>query len=273
VQLTALQKRLASAGVLLPAIIAVVVVGHPAFGIVIAVCVAIMIWEWVNVCAGKNIALRAGTIGAALAAAIILAKTLGAIDTIGALALMTAGSIALAALALPKDKEQAAWLGAGMVYVLLPALALMALREDRAQGTGLVLWVLGLTVAADTMAYVAGRSIGGPKLAPRISPNKTWAGLGGAVLGAGAAGAVASPWLSPGNLWELTILSAVLGIVEQVGDLVESAFKRHFGVKDSGRIIPGHGGVLDRVDGLLAVAVAVAAINELGGAQFLHGGQ
>jgi phosphatidate cytidylyltransferase len=157
-------------------------------------------------------------------------------------------------------KGTAPWRLAGAIYVGLPALALLLLRALPGNGMELVLWVLGLTVAADTLAYVAGRGIGGPKLAPRISPNKTWAGLAGAIAGAALMGALASTWLGAGGLWKLTFGAAALGVVEQAGDLVESAFKRHFGVKDSSGIIPGHGGVLDRVDGLLAVGLAVAAI-------------
>ncbi len=108
-------------------------------------------------------------------------------------------------------------------------------------------------------------SIGGPKLAPRISPNKTWAGLLGGVAAGMVVGLVAALWLGAPSVWPLVLASALLGIVEQAGDLMESGFKRYFGVKDSGHLIPGHGGFLDRVDGLLAVALAVALAQSLGG--------
>ena len=125
-------------------------------------------------------------------------------------------------------------------------------------------------VAADTGGYMVGRTVGGPKLAPRISPNKTWAGLGGAVARRGPGRVyVRHLSLNHTNVWMLTLISAVLGLFEQAGDLVESAFKRHFGVKDTSQIIPGHGGVLDRVDGLLAVAVAVLVINLWAGGSVL----
>jgi len=157
----------------------------------------------------------------------------------------------------------------GVVYVATPAAALVAIRAEPIYGTASLVWIVALVAAADTGGYVAGRSIGGPKLAPRISPNKTWAGLGGAVAGAAIVGLLTAFVLNHTNVWMLTLMSAVLGLFEQGGDLVESAFKRHFGVKDTSQIIPGHGGVLDRVDGLLAVAVAVVVANEWTGGSVL----
>jgi phosphatidate cytidylyltransferase len=126
-----------------------------------------------------------------------------------------------------------------------------------------------MVVAADTGGYLVGRTVGGPKLAPRISPNKTWSGLAGAVTGTILVGLLTGFMLNHTNVLMLTLLSAGLGVVEQAGDLVESAFKRHFGVKDTSQVIPGHGGVLDRVDGLLAVAVAVVIMNEWAGGSVL----
>ena len=117
----------------------------------------------------------------------------------------------------------------------------------------LVFWLMLVTWATDIFAYFAGRAIGGPKLAPRISPNKTWAGLIGGMAGAAVVGAVAA-WL-----FELdpifTFAGALMGLVAQLGDLYESRVKRRLGVKDSGTILPGHGGVLDRLDGLLPVVL------------------
>jgi phosphatidate cytidylyltransferase len=131
------------------------------------------------------------------------------------------------------------------------------------------IWIVALVVAADTGAYVAGRSIGGPKLAPRISPNKTWAGLAGAIVSAGIIGGLTAVIIGRPSVLPLILVSGLLAVIEQGGDLFESFFKRHFGVKDSGRIIPGHGGVLDRVDGLLAVILAVAGLElALGGGIF-----
>jgi phosphatidate cytidylyltransferase len=155
----------------------------------------------------------------------------------------------------------APWFTIGMIYVVFPCTSIIWLREDPTVGVQQIAWIVALVIAADTGAYIAGRSIGGPKLAPRISPNKTWAGLGGAVVSAAIVGAITATVLARPNIMPLVAVSAALAIVEQAGDLAESAFKRHFGVKDASNIIPGHGGALDRVDGLIAVAAAVAGLN------------
>jgi phosphatidate cytidylyltransferase len=167
------------------------------------------------------------------------------------------------------NRPKALWFMAGVPYVALPAAALVLIRVDPDHGRAALFWIVALVVAADTGGYLVGRTVGGPKLAPRISPNKTWSGLGGAVAGAALAGLCTAFILNHTNVLVLTLISAVIGLLEQGGDLVESAFKRHFGVKDTSQIIPGHGGVLDRVDGLLAVAVAVLVISLLAGGSVL----
>jgi phosphatidate cytidylyltransferase len=154
------------------------------------------------------------------------------------------------------------WQVAGFVYALIPALALLWIRErfriDTAPlGLELLLWVFVTTWSVDIGAYFAGRSIGGPRLAPSISPNKTWAGL----IGGMAAAAVL------GGLWVwllqlptvLIVLAAPFAAAAQGGDLFESWLKRRGGVKDSGSWLPGHGGALDRLDGLVVVATLTAA--------------
>jgi phosphatidate cytidylyltransferase len=161
------------------------------------------------------------------------------------------------------------WYALGLVYVFVPCAALIWLRADPNVGLQQIFWIVALVIFADTGAYIAGRSIGGPKLAPRVSPNKTWAGLGGAVVSAAIVGAITAMLMDLPSVAILTAISAGLAVIEQIGDLAESAFKRHFGVKDASNIIPGHGGALDRVDGLIAVAAAVAGINHLIGSSVL----
>jgi len=141
--------------------------------------------------------------------------------------------------------------GWGFAYVAIPAFALLVLSWAY---NGLVFWVMGVTWATDIFAYFAGRSIGGPKLAPRVSPNKTWAGLIGGMIGAGLVGWGVALLFDLGMpfVW----IGAPMAIVAQGGDLYESWVKRRAGVKDSGAILPGHGGVLDRLDGLLPVSLA-----------------
>jgi phosphatidate cytidylyltransferase len=148
-------------------------------------------------------------------------------------------------------------LGAGLLYVGWPAVALVYLREQP-QGLGLALWTLAVVWSTDIGAYFSGRSIGGPKLSPALSPNKTWAGLAGGVVAALAVGyGIALALALPRAL---LLLGAPMAVLAQMGDLFESWLKRRAKVKDSGRILPGHGGVLDRLDGLVPVAVMMALL-------------
>jgi len=158
-----------------------------------------------------------------------------------------------------------AWLALGMVYIFLSCWALWRLRLDPEWGRVTVFWLLAIVWGADTGGYVFGRLFGGAKLAPAISPNKTWAGfLGGALISVlGGWGIVSLALVSqdPKIGWSLIAFSAALSGVSQLGDLFESWIKRKFGVKDSGALIPGHGGLFDRVDGLVAAAIVVALMN------------
>jgi phosphatidate cytidylyltransferase len=163
-----------------------------------------------------------------------------------------------------QDGGKALWRYIGVLYAALPVLALVVLRNDQHFGLLAIIFLMLIVWAADIFAYFAGRIIGGPKLAPRLSPKKTWAGLFGAVAGAMAlaflvsrSGLDVAQQLKP---LPLMVLAGVLAIVEQAGDIFESAFKRHYGVKDSGTLIPGHGGVMDRLDGLIFVAVTALLI-------------
>lgn len=148
------------------------------------------------------------------------------------------------------------WVVAGFLYALLPALALLWLRDRAPQGLELVFWVFIVTWTTDIGAYFAGRAIGGPKLAPSISPNKTWAGLAGGMISAALAGWAWTEYaMLPSSLiW----LAPAFAAAAQGGDLFESWLKRRAGAKDSGSILPGHGGILDRLDGLVVVAVLTA---------------
>jgi phosphatidate cytidylyltransferase len=155
------------------------------------------------------------------------------------------------------------WKFYGFIYCLLPAISLLWIRE-RAEyqgiGTGfdLLIWVFLVTWATDIGAYFAGRAIGGPKLAPSISPNKTIAGLVGGVT---SAALLAGAWAVYMDLPSLLLwLAAPFAVAAQIGDLFESGLKRRAGVKDSGTWLPGHGGLLDRLDGLVPVAVLAAAL-------------
>ena len=154
------------------------------------------------------------------------------------------------------DGWSAGWMVGGFLYALVPALALLWIRDRAPQGLELIYWVFIVTWTTDIGAYFAGRAIGGPKLAPTISPNKTIAGLVGGMFSAGLAGWawVQYVMLPLSLLW----LAPLFAAAAQGGDLFESWLKRRSNVKDSGGILPGHGGVLDRLDGLVVVATLTA---------------
>ncbi|MBY0581730.1 MAG: phosphatidate cytidylyltransferase [Sphingomonas sp.] len=145
--------------------------------------------------------------------------------------------------------------GWGVLYVSLPVMGLLLIRNQH-DGVILTFWALALVWACDIGAYFAGRAIGGPKLAPAVSPNKTWAGLIGGVGAAAIFGGVMHHYA--GLPWRLTLATPVLAVLAQSGDLFESWMKRRAGVKDSGNLLPGHGGLLDRLDGLAPVAPTAA---------------
>jgi phosphatidate cytidylyltransferase len=154
------------------------------------------------------------------------------------------------------------WQVGGFFYALLPAIALLWIRERDAQGLLLILWVFIVTWSTDIGAYFVGRAIGKKKLAPSISPGKTVAGFWG---GVGIAALVAGLWTATNDLPRLLFVLAVpFAMAAQGGDLFESWIKRRSGVKDSGAILPGHGGVLDRLDGLVPVAVLTAVAQMAG---------
>jgi len=151
------------------------------------------------------------------------------------------------------------------LYGLSALVALLWLRHQPDSGRETILWVLACIWATDIGAYFVGRTAGGAKLAPRISPGKTWSGLIGGMAWAAVASAAVGYAFGLGETVHLAIAGAALAIVGQAGDLLESAAKRRAGVKDSGRLIPGHGGLLDRIDGLMAVLVAVAIARLIAG--------
>ena len=150
-------------------------------------------------------------------------------------------------------------LGAGYVYILLACSAMLWLRIKAEDGLLLTLLAFAMVWATDICAYFSGKTIGGPKLAPKISPNKTWAGLIGGMIGAGLVAIVFGmdkyqiDLFAEWSVLCLAVLGAVFAVIGQVGDFMISGVKRHYGVKDTGSIIPGHGGILDRIDALLLV--------------------
>ncbi len=248
-----LGRRVLSAAVLAPLALAAVWFGGLAFLALILLAAVLLAWEWNGMSGGGVWTLAVHGIAAVAAVALIYWGLAG-----WSLLAVAGGAVAAGIVGLV-TRSGPAWPSLGVVYLTLPCIALVWLRADPAIGRETILWLLAVVWATDIGAYFAGRGIGGPKLAPRFSPNKTWSGLLGGAMAAGLASAVVASVAGLGGVLALALVGAILAVVSQVGDLTESGFKRHFGVKDSSHLIPGHGGVMDRVDGLL-FAVPIYAL-------------
>lgn len=245
--------RVATSVVIAPVAIAAVYFGFPVFQLFVGLMAAAVIWEFVHI-VGK-----AGFPPRAVLALWTTFAAIGLAATNMPLALVVIFVVWLILLFTDErgNRARLSSTQTALLYAGLPAVCLVAVRE--VGGAETVFWVLVVVWATDIGAYFAGRLIGGPKLAPAISPNKTWSGaLGGSLAAILSAVALASALGISSSL--LSVLLALgLSIVSQIGDLAESRFKRVHGVKDSGTWMPGHGGVMDRVDGLWA-ATPLAAL-------------
>jgi phosphatidate cytidylyltransferase len=251
--------RAASAAILVPFVLLDVWAGGGWFRLMVALLAVLMAFEWTAIVHRGSPTQFALHAAAAIAGAVIPEDS-GIMTAILAIVILT---LLGAAAARFEETPLTLWSLSGIPYAGLSAAALVVLREGGALGIWAVLWVMAIVWSADTFAYFAGRLIGGPKLAPVISPKKTWAGLGGAMAGAAMASLIFTALAGIGNSTSLALMALAFALVEQAGDLFKSAMKRRYGVKDTGHVIPGHGGVIDRVDGLVAVAMAAAALGSL----------
>lgn len=253
--LGSLALRAISALAMAPVAVGAILLGPPYFDLLVALGCGVLAWEWNRLCGGG----RADGPGWALLGvllAVVGAASQGAFAVAGALALLGAAAVYGAAAA--AGRPTPLWHAGGVLYLALPSLALLWLRSET--GAYAVLWLFLVVWATDIGAYAAGRLLGGPRLAPRLSPNKTWAGVAGGFVAAAVTGSVLGPSLGVSSRGLVGALSAFVSLAAQLGDLAESAVKRHFKVKDMSGLIPGHGGLFDRVDGLLAAAPAVALV-------------
>ena len=225
--------------------------GPVPFAVLVVVVALLLSWEWGRLVHGREHDIVIAVHVAAAGAAAILA-TIGFVG-LGLLALPI-GAILAMLLSLGRNSVFSAL---GVFYAGLPAVALIWLRSDPALGLLAVVFVIVIVVVSDTAGFMGGRLLGGPKLWPTLSPNKTWTGFVAAVAASAVVGALFWFALTEGSAVRLAAAGAMLSLVAQVGDLAESAIKRRFGAKDSSSLIPGHGGVMDRVDGLVAAATAV----------------
>jgi phosphatidate cytidylyltransferase len=261
---TNLGLRIASAGVLVPAVIAAVMVELDwPFLLLVSIGVAVLAIEW-----GGMSAPRAPVrVSAAVTVAVLAPLFLSHLDhPVWAWAAMMVGALASALVArgVAERPVDAAF---GVIYLAPAAICLAWLRGTN-QGAWWTLMLLLVTWAADIGAFAIGSTLKGPKLWPRFSPNKTWSGFIGGLICAAATGTLMTALSAFRlNLWAAALIGLVVGLATMGGDLWESALKRRFGVKDSGDLIPGHGGLLDRVDGLMFAVVAMSAArlaNQLG---------
>jgi phosphatidate cytidylyltransferase len=246
-----LMMRVVAALVLAPAAIAIAYVGGWLWTALVTLVAIGLYVEWLTVVGGarQRRVVASGVIALAVAG---LCLALGRIEA--SLAVLVVGLAAVALL----SPERRRWNAAGFGYAAAAEVASVLVRLDHEWGFAALILVLLVVWVTDIGGYFAGRGIGGPKLWPRVSPKKTWAGaIGGFAASLVVAAGFAAFGL--GKTGPVLLLGAVLSIASQLGDLFESAVKRRFGVKDSSHIIPGHGGLLDRLDGFIA-AIVLAAI-------------
>lgn len=231
--------------------------GWPYFDILLVFAAALLAWEWFRLVLATE-ALRAN--GLAFLGGVSAGVVVAALAPVW----LAIAAVVVATCVVFVASGRNRWLAAGVPYLALPCISLLWLRHHMDGGLATVFWLLAVVWASDIGAYFSGRLIGGPKLAPAVSPNKTWAGFAGGAVAAALAGAISVAIDGRGAVWPIVVVSVMVGICAQGGDLLESWMKRHFGVKDTSRLIPGHGGVLDRVDGLMTAAVLLALIAALG---------
>jgi len=248
--------RIVSAAVLAPVAVGAVWLGGAYLAVVALAAAAVMGWEWGRMTQGG----RFGLPGAVVVGSEVVGVGAAALEHPGigvALVLAGAGVAALASVAIAAGSR--IWLALGALWIGLPSIALVWIASDPQFGRVTILWLLALVWAIDSAAFVVGKLVGGPALAPRWSPKKTWSGALGGAAAAALVGAMCAKILDVSASYTVVLVSLGLSVVEQMGDLAESAAKRRFGVKDASALIPGHGGFLDRLDGMLAV-LAVTAI-------------
>ncbi|GAB0116832.1 phosphatidate cytidylyltransferase [Acidisoma sp. 7E03] len=251
-----LGKRVGSAMILAPLALACLWFGRDAWAVLVAIGAAGCAAEWATLC-GANARRWPGLLlPFGMAAIPLVTYAFG-----GTIALVLALLLTLAGALLFGRGGQSLWLKGGFLYLAPAAIALILLRHHPVVGRWDMFFLVLIIWASDIGAYVVGRLVGGPKLAPAISPGKTWSGALGGLLAAALVGlAVAASVGGTLPVLHCVAVAMLLGCASQVGDLLESGFKRHFGVKDSGRSIPGHGGLLDRLDGMLTAAPVAALV-------------
>jgi phosphatidate cytidylyltransferase len=257
-RLSNLQKRLLSAIVMIAVAVVLTWVGGFGFGLLASAIGLGILFEWHFMSRERMTELTGGLSWAVLIAALLVLLFTQHVLTM--FFILFAGAAVIAFLG---GRQFGYWPAAGLLYAGFPAISLTLLRGDTGDGFGAILFLFAVVWATDIFAYFNGRALGGPKLAPRFSPNKTWSGAIGGTAAGVAAGVACASFITPGGGIALPFIALLISITAQLGDLGESWMKRKFGAKDSGTLIPGHGGVMDRVDGLVAAAALLYVIGAI----------
>jgi phosphatidate cytidylyltransferase len=254
-----LALRILSAAILAPLAIFAAYRGGGMFVLFWGLAALAVLWEWTTMVVGASHRLMLSSCGGAIAIA-------GFVAWLGRpiVAILMVGLGGLAAAIFAPD-ERRIWVTAGIGYAGVLLLAPVFLRADDMYGFTVIVLLFAIVWTTDVSAYFAGRALGGPKLLPVVSPKKTWSGAIVGVVGAVVVALFVASLFGSFNRTSIIVIAFVLSIVSQCGDLFESWVKRHFGAKDSSHLIPGHGGVMDRLDGFWAAALAGCVIGLLRG--------
>ena len=250
--------RFLSTAVLAPIALAAVIIGGIPLALLVSLVAAIAFWEWTAIGRADEPWLARMVGGASLVVGLLGLAALGT-TWIG-----LTGAVAVFAVLAGRIRPAFRWMGLGLAYVAVPCAGFLLLRQAEPFGLVAVLFLIVVVWATDIAAYFGGRLFGGPKLWPAVSPKKTWSGALTGLAAAAIAGAVTVEVAHAASFLQGLAIAVPLSIAAQAGDFFESAMKRRFGVKDSGKVIPGHGGVLDRVDGLFGASVVAWFIAVLG---------
>ncbi len=247
-----LKKRLLSAIVLAIVVLAATWAGGLPFRAVAAVIGVLVYYEWSTITRLKDVDFQGNAFGWLIVVLVAL-NVLGGDDQ---MSMPLLGGGVITAMLFVVLRKRSWWLPSGILYTGLSTIAIAAIRGENQIGLMAMLFLFAVVWSTDILAYFIGRKLKGPKLAPRISPGKTWSGaIGGTVSAVIAGSALSGVVFSDFSLWT-AFMALILSVASQIGDLFESFIKRRFGVKDSSHLIPGHGGVMDRVDGLVFACFA-----------------
>ena len=252
-----LTQRLVSALILAAIVLTITWSGSLPFALLVAFGSAILCWEWAKMIRGSDfdellvIHMIAVLVSCGLVA-------IGQYTT--ALLVLLIGPALKFVFSADRDAKGLGISLLGVPYIGLPVIAMIWLRNDPNYGFYAILYLFITVWTVDIFAYISGRSFGGPKFAPRISPKKTWSGFIGGVSAGAIAGMLFGAYIGHTSLLAIGFVSLLIGVISQIGDLFESAFKRHYKIKDASNLIPGHGGLFDRVDGLMFGALVAALI-------------